>query len=110
MGNVILSREDGEGSQVTQLEILRFAQDDVETNHGKPHLIINISRPYAEGRMSCLSRHGLGAVDHSLLQRRPGVGDTVLVVLRQRHQSHDAHTTDNGQLMNSKTEAQIGKL
>src|SRR5438128_1134465 len=25
---VILSREDGEGSQTTQLEILRFAQDD----------------------------------------------------------------------------------
>ena len=28
--HVILSREDGEESQVAQLEILRFAQDDVE--------------------------------------------------------------------------------
>lgn len=33
-GTVILSRGDGEGSQVTQPEILRFGQDDGFTPYG----------------------------------------------------------------------------
>jgi hypothetical protein len=38
---VILSREDGEGSQLAKLEILRFAQDDVR--------LVILSREDGEG-------------------------------------------------------------
>jgi len=37
--SVILSREDGEGSPVTQLEILRSAQDDVTHMEAKLGII-----------------------------------------------------------------------